>query len=188
LLARASYQGDNDFTVRVSLKVVGLAEVLAKDLVVVDFTVDGESDAAILVEQGLSTRVWKRRLSEKSYACLAASLHTNTDDTQTLVDQDSVVGDVVATPIGTTVTDLLAHAQGSGLELLHIGMAVALSISGESRGTRSELPRGIGTHLWQAKIPHILGNELRYVERNEGERQSVPARKMNRRNQQPVDL
>jgi hypothetical protein len=41
----------------VSLEVVRLAEVLAQDLVVVDFTVDGESDAAILVEQGLGTRV-----------------------------------------------------------------------------------------------------------------------------------
>lgn len=160
MLAGASYQRNNDFTVRVSLEVVGLAEVLAQDLVVVDFTVDSEGNAAILVEQGLSTRVCKTRLSERPHMCLAASLHTDTDDTQTLVDQDSVVGGVVATPIGTTVTDLLTHAQGSGLELLHIGMAVELLISGESRGTRSKLPRGIETYLWQAKIPHILGNEL----------------------------
>jgi hypothetical protein len=144
----------------VGLEVVGLAEVLAQDLVVVNFTVNGEGNAAILVEQRLSTRVWITRLSERSHTCFPASSHTNTDDTQTLVDQDSVVGGVVAAPIGTTVADLLAHAQGSGLELLHIGMAVELSMSGELRGTRSELARAIGTYLWQAKIPHILGNEL----------------------------
>ena len=60
--------------------------------------------------------------------CFLAPLHTNTDNTQTLVDQDSVVGGVVTTPVGTTVADLLAHAQGSRLELLHIGMAVELLI------------------------------------------------------------
>jgi hypothetical protein len=56
-------------------------------------------------------------------------LHTDTNNTQTLVHQDGVVGSVVATPIWATVTDLLAHAQGSRLELLHIGMAVDLSVS-----------------------------------------------------------
>lgn len=49
---------------------------------------------------------------------------TNTDDTQTLMDEDGVVGNVVATPIGTAVLDLLAHANGRGPELLHIGMSV----------------------------------------------------------------
>jgi hypothetical protein len=161
----------------VSLEVVGLAEVLAQDLVVVDFTVDSEGNAAILVEQGLSTRVWKTRLSERSQACLAASLHTDTNDTQTLMDQDSVVGGVVATPIGTTVTDLLAHAQGSGLELLHIGMAVELLISGESRGTRSKVPREI-EHTCGRQRYHTSWAMNWYVEGDEGERQSVQAQKI----------
>lgn len=54
---KASYQRNDDFAVRVGLEVVGLAEVLAQDLVVVYFTVDGEGNAAILVEQRLGTRV-----------------------------------------------------------------------------------------------------------------------------------
>jgi hypothetical protein len=41
----------------VGLEVVRLAEVLAQDLVVVDLTVDGKGNAAILVEQRLSTRI-----------------------------------------------------------------------------------------------------------------------------------
>ena len=40
------------------------------------------------------------------------------------MDEDSVVGDVVAAPIGTAVLDLLAHANGRGPELLHIGVPV----------------------------------------------------------------
>ena len=40
------------------------------------------------------------------------------------MDEDSVVGDVVAAPIGTAVLDLLAHADGRGPELLHIGVPV----------------------------------------------------------------
>jgi len=47
---------------------------------------------------------------------------TNADNAQSLVDEDGVVGNVVATPIGAAVLDLLAHANGRGPELLHIGM------------------------------------------------------------------
>jgi hypothetical protein len=38
------------------------------------------------------------------------------------VDEDGVVGNVVAAPIGAAVLDLLAHANGRGPELLHIGV------------------------------------------------------------------
>jgi hypothetical protein len=55
-------------------------------------------------------------------------LLTNTDNAQTLVDEDGVVGDVVAAPVGTAVLDLLAHADGGGPELLHIGVPVRLSV------------------------------------------------------------
>lgn len=51
-------------------------------------------------------------------------LLTDTDDAQTLVYEDGVVCNVVAAPIGTAVLDLLAHADGRGSELLHIGVPV----------------------------------------------------------------
>ena len=38
------------------------------------------------------------------------------------MDKDGVVGNVVSTPIGAAVLDLLAHADGRGPELLHIGV------------------------------------------------------------------
>ena len=44
------------------------------------------------------------------------------------MDEDSVVGDVVAAPIGTAVLDLLAHTDGRGPELLHIGVPVWLLV------------------------------------------------------------
>ena len=47
---------------------------------------------------------------------------TNADNAQSLVDEDCVVGNVVSTPIGAAVLDLLAHANGRGPELLHIGV------------------------------------------------------------------
>lgn len=73
---------------------------------VVDLSVDGQSNALILVQDGLSTSV-------------------NADNGQTLVDQNGLVGGVVSAPIGTAVLDLLAHAQGGGAEALDIRMMVA---------------------------------------------------------------
>jgi hypothetical protein len=55
-------------------------------------------------------------------------LLTDTDNAQTLVDEDGVVGNVVAAPVGTAVLDLLAHADGRGPELLHIGVPGLLSV------------------------------------------------------------
>lgn len=52
------YQRDDDFAVRVCLESVWLLEVLADDLVVVDFTVDSQCNAAIIVHQRLCTAVW----------------------------------------------------------------------------------------------------------------------------------
>lgn len=52
-----SYQRDDDFAIRVRLERVGVLEVLANDLVVVNLTVDGEGDGAILVQQRLGARV-----------------------------------------------------------------------------------------------------------------------------------
>jgi hypothetical protein len=56
-------------------------------------------------------------------------LLTDTDNAQTLVDEDGVVGDVVAAPVGAAVLDLLAHADGRGPELLHIGVPVRVRVS-----------------------------------------------------------
>jgi hypothetical protein len=47
---------------------------------------------------------------------------TNADNAQSLVNKDGVVGNVVSAPIGAAVLDLLAHANGRGPELLHIGV------------------------------------------------------------------
>lgn len=96
-------------------------------------------------------------------ACFPGSLRTNTNDAQTLVDQDSVVSSVVAAPIGTTMADLLSHAQGSGLELLHIGMAIKWSAS-ELRGTRSELSVEILRHTCGKQKYHTSWAMDWYVE------------------------
>jgi len=46
-------QGNDDLAVGVGLEGVGFGEVLAQDLVVVDFAVDGEGDGLIVAEDGL---------------------------------------------------------------------------------------------------------------------------------------
>ena len=80
---------------------------------------------------------------------------TNADNAQSLVDEDGVVGNVVSTPIGAAVLDLLAHANGRGPELLHIGVP-----GGD--GQRMINANGSGdlwwgrAYWWQAKIPHML--------------------------------
>jgi len=78
-------KGDDDLAVRVCLERVRFREALAEDFVVVDLAVDGKSDGFVLVENRLSTSV-------------------NTDNTQTLVDEDSVVGSVVAAPVRSTMS------------------------------------------------------------------------------------
>jgi hypothetical protein len=45
------------------------------------------------------------------------------------VDEDGVVCDVVTTPIGTAVFELLAHANGCGPELAHIRVATRCEVS-----------------------------------------------------------
>jgi hypothetical protein len=80
---------------------------------------------------------------------------TNADNTQSLVDKDGVVGNVVAAPIGAAVLDLLAHANGRGPELLHIGVP-----GGGDCGQRvinvTRIWRWGSSYWWHAKIPHIL--------------------------------
>lgn len=53
-----AYQRKYDFTVRVSLKVIRLAQLLPYNLVVVDLSVDGKSQRAITAHERLSTGVW----------------------------------------------------------------------------------------------------------------------------------
>ena len=92
---------------------------------VVDLAVDGKGDGLVLVGDGLRAGVWCCQLVCAGIVVgMRDVLLTDTDNAQTLVDEDSVVGDVVAAPIGTAVLDLLAHTDGRGPELLHIGVPV----------------------------------------------------------------
>lgn len=52
-----TYQGNDNFAIRVRLEVVLVVEVLANEAVVVDLTVDGEGEAAVIVDEGLGTGV-----------------------------------------------------------------------------------------------------------------------------------
>jgi uncharacterized cupin superfamily protein len=83
------------------LVVVRGLQGLPNDTVVVDFAIDGQSQGAIIVDQGLGTGV-------------------DTDDTQTLVGEDGSFRDKVAAPVGSTMAHSLGHAQSRRLELLHI--------------------------------------------------------------------
>ena len=97
---------------------------------------------------------WARK--QEGWVWLCAAL-TNADNAQSLVDEDCVVGNVVSTPIGAAVLDLLAHANGRGPELLHI------RVPGGGGGQRVvNVNGGNGSwrwgqaYWWQAKIPHML--------------------------------
>ena len=78
---------------------------------------------------------------------------TNADNAQSLVDEDGVVGNVVSTPIGAAVLDLLAHANGRGPELLHIGMPGG---GGQRVVNVNAMFLFRRAYWWQAKIPHML--------------------------------
>lgn len=52
-----TYQGEDNFTIGVCLKVVLVAKVLANEAVVVDLTVDREGEGAVIVDKGLGTGV-----------------------------------------------------------------------------------------------------------------------------------
>jgi hypothetical protein len=98
-------QGNDNLTIRGGLEVVLLLEVLSDVTMVVDLTVDGENDAVVGVGQGLSARL-------------------DTDNAETLMAEDGVVGNNASTPIRATVTDLLCKLQSRGLELFDVGMTI----------------------------------------------------------------
>ena len=52
-----TYQGNDNFTIRMRLEVVLVLKVLANEAVVVDLAVDGEGESAIIIDEGLSTGV-----------------------------------------------------------------------------------------------------------------------------------
>jgi hypothetical protein len=85
--------------------VVSLLEVLSNVTMVVDLTVDSENDAVVGVGQGLCAGL-------------------NTDNAETLMAENGVVGNNASTPVGATVTNLLCELQSRRLELFHVGMTV----------------------------------------------------------------
>ena len=80
-----SYQRDDDLAVRVRLERVGLREVLAHDFVVINLAVDGQCNLTIFTEKRLCSRIYDFLIAT---LLLTISKRTNTDDTESLVDQD----------------------------------------------------------------------------------------------------
>lgn len=67
-------------------------------------------------------------------------LLTNTDNAETLVDQDRVVCNVVSAPIGATMLDLLAQSYGRRPEFVDI---LDMNVSaGAGRGSQSRIRDG----------------------------------------------
>ena len=64
-------------------------------------------------------------LTARAIDSSSLSTSINADDGETFMDQDSPVGCMVATPVWSAVSNLSTHPNRGGLELLHIGMAVA---------------------------------------------------------------
>jgi len=90
----------------VCLEVVRLLQALAENTVVVNLAIDRQRHGLLVVDKRLSARI-------------------DTDDTKAFVNEDGIVRDPVATPIGAPMSDSLAHFQGSRLEFLHIGVPIA---------------------------------------------------------------
>lgn len=88
---------DDDFTITVSFEVVGVLEMLPQDSVVVDLAIDGQSDGAFVVDQGLGTAV-------------------DADDTQTFMAENGVVSRPVARPVRPTMAQALDALQGLGFK------------------------------------------------------------------------
>ena len=85
----------NDFTIRVSLKVMRFLESLSKRAVVVYFAVDCENECGIIVGDGLGAGIYT-----PCYQVLVDGnndgVSTDTDDCQSFVAKDGVVLDDVA--------------------------------------------------------------------------------------------
>lgn len=78
-------QRDDDFAVAVGFEIVWALELLAQDSVVVDFSIDGQGNGALVVDQWLGAGV-------------------DADDAQALMAEDGVVASPVAGPVGPTVS------------------------------------------------------------------------------------
>lgn len=82
----------DDFAIRVSLESSRVLQALSKRNVVVDLSVDSENDRFIFVDQRLSSSICPSAIYQLHESCLL----TNTDDSQTLMDQDGVFGHVTS--------------------------------------------------------------------------------------------
>jgi hypothetical protein len=124
----------------VRLELVRLLELMSQDLVVVYFSIDRQSDATIRAQEWLCSRV-------------------DSHNAQSLVNEDGVLREVVATPVRASMPNSLAQPQSSGFEFLHIGMAVVEQISiCDIFGLSGCAVRWcwIGTYQWQANMPHMF--------------------------------
>jgi hypothetical protein len=103
-----TYQWDDDFAVRMCLVVVLHVQRFPHNAVVVDFTVDGQGEGSVIVNEGLRTGVLSRKsLSEESsndarkrgtegLVLTEIEVHTDTDNTQTLVAKNCKLGQLQA--------------------------------------------------------------------------------------------
>ena len=78
-----------------------LEMMLSEYLVIIYFTIDCQRYCSIFTEERLCSGV-------------------DSDNAKTLVDEDGIVGEMVAAPVWATVSYRLAHTQGSRFELPYI--------------------------------------------------------------------
>ena len=72
------------------LEIVRLLQLFPEDSVVVDLAVDSEGDCLVIVDDWLCAGICSRELLFED-GSMTGLLHTNADDTQTLVYEDCTV-------------------------------------------------------------------------------------------------
>lgn len=126
---RMTHEVHDDFAVGMCLEHCRLLEVFPKQTMVVDLAIDCQDNAAVLVDERLSSRICRSvsvALRARTGIQTGEPVRTNAYDGQSLVTQNAVVCHLAAAPIRTAMPQTLRERKCSATKARQILLVVSM--------------------------------------------------------------